>query len=74
MAFFDEGAAGMTGDPAEVVAFQIPRLQLFDDPLRMVLGNIVQVVGHRAANEQRGVVLQGFQNRNSGRGVENQRR
>ena len=74
MAFFDEGAASVLGDPAEVVALQIPGLQLCDDLVRMIFGNIIEVVGHGAAHGERRVILQGLQNRGRGRRVENQGR
>ena len=61
VAAFDQGAAGVACDPPPVRGCEVPGGELAQDEFRMVLGDVVEVVGDRAADEERDILFQGVE-------------
>ncbi|MNG05012.1 hypothetical protein D3C84_881820 [compost metagenome] len=52
----------MPGDPGGVFVFQWPALDQVEHPVGMVLGDVVEVIGHRLAHIRAGVGLEIVEN------------
>ena len=70
MAAFDEGATGVFGDPLAVGCFgDVPGGEAVEDPVGVVFGDVVEVVGDGFADVESGVVAQGVEDGGGGVGV-----
>ena len=70
VAAFDEGATGVFGDPLAVGCFgDVPGGEAVEDPVGVVFGDVVEVVGDGFADVESGVVAQGVEDGGGGVGV-----
>ena len=58
VALFDQAAQGVSGDPCAVPVVQRPAFDQVQHPVGVILGDVVEVVGHGFAHVQAGVGLE----------------
>ena len=73
MAAFDQGPAGLFGDPAVIGLGEIPSGEKIKNTLRVIFGDVVEVIRNRAADVDGGITFQLLQQGQNGRGIANER-